>query len=275
MKFKILLVLSILSIWLIVPLETKADIIIPETEVNLRNMQITYQTNISNEVLYYSTILNINFNGKQQQLFRIDISVGDYIGSVFGGAKIYYYDTVGGSVQKTVKYTLNEWIELDTTYPYWRLQLVTVITPGESLQSTRTNFEQSVLPLSEAFTISEGLVISTSTFVQLYQQGYDAGELNGFEGAQSIYGILVNGTYQTAQQYSITSFNDGYAEGLTQGSTNALAIRNMIPGILGVTFAFFFQLASISFLGISALDLIGAVITIATSIFIIRIFLNR
>ena len=275
MKFKILLILSILSIWLIVPLETKADIIIPESEVNLRNMQITYQTKISNEVLYYSTILNINFNGIKQQLFRIDITEGDFIGSVFGGAKIYYYNSVGGSIQKTVKYSLNEWIELDTSYPYWRLQLVLGIAPGQSLQTTRTNFEQVVLPASESFTISEGLVVSTSTFVQLYQQGYDAGELNGFEGAESIYGILVNGTYQTAQQYAITAFNEGYAEGLTQASTNALAIRNMIPGILGITFAFFFQLASISFLGISALDLIAGVITIATAIFIMRIFLNR
>jgi hypothetical protein len=112
---------------------------------------------------------------------------------------------------------------------------------------------------------------ATDNLTNSYNQGYRVGYFDGVQYGTSAFGYLSDGVYLTASQWGVNQYNLG----LSQGPENTLAIRNMIPGILGVTFAFFFQLASISFLGISALDLIGALITIATSIFIIRIFLNR
>jgi hypothetical protein len=102
-------------------------------------------------------------------------------------------------------------------------------------------------------------------------QSYNEGFSNGRDIGRNEYAIEDDGEIYTASEWGVIQYNLG----LAQGPENTLAIRNMIPGILGITFAFFFQLASVSFLGISALDLIAGVITIATAIFIMRIFLNR
>jgi hypothetical protein len=143
-------------------------------------------------------------------------------------------------------------------------------------------FTDTTDPLYEDITILLYNVSSPSDYMyfRIYDnnyaefnrvQTYNEGFLNGRDIGRNEYAIESDGEIYTASEWGVIQYNLG----LAQGPENTLAIRNMIPGILGVTFAFFFQLASISFLGISALDLLGAVITIATSIFIIRIFLNR
>ena len=94
---------------------------------------------------------------------------------------------------------------------------------------------------------------------------------SGYAEAESTYGYLVNGVWITANDWG----NTRYAAGLSQGPQDALAIRNLIPGILGVMIAFFFQVASISVLGISVLDILALTLGITVTIFLLRVFLNR
>ena len=48
----------------------------------------------------------------------------------------------------------------------------------------------------------------------------------------------------------------------------------MIPGILGVMFAFFFQLASISVLGVTALDLIALLFGVGIVLLILKVLVK-
>jgi len=82
--------------------------------------------------------------------------------------------------------------------------------------------------------------------------GVQAGLIDGFEDGRDYYAYEDNGSYYTASYWG----NQRYQDGLAQGESNSLAITNMIPGILGVMIAFFLQLASISVLGVTILDVI-------------------
>lgn len=104
---------------------------------------------------------------------------------------------------------------------------------------------------------------SQDSVTQAFESGYSQG--------QSDYGYLVNGVWVNANDWG----NDRYNDGLAQGPQDALAIRNLIPGVLGVMIAFFFQIASISVLGISVLDIIALTLGITVTMFLLRVFLNR
>jgi hypothetical protein len=113
--------------------------------------------------------------------------------------------------------------------------------------------------------------IRDNDFTGAYDKGYNDGYDNGFNTAEQQYGYLSDGNFLDALTYG----NQRYNEGLSQGPQDALAIRNMIPGILGVMIAFFFQIASISVLGISVLDILALTLGITVTVFLIRVFLNR
>lgn len=104
-----------------------------------------------------------------------------------------------------------------------------------------------------------------------YEAGLNDGYNKGYEDSKEVYGYFNNDEWFTALDWGI----EQYQSGLSQGPQDALAIRNMIPGILGIFIAFFFQIASVTVLGISALDIIALIFGIAVTLFLIRVFLNR
>lgn len=98
------------------------------------------------------------------------------------------------------------------------------------------------------------LVIYNSLYdsVAAYEGAFGNGYGSGYEQGKEDYAYDDNGNYVDA----VTWGQQQYQSGLSQGESNSLAIQNMIPGILGVMIAFFLQLASISVLGVTILDLI-------------------
>lgn len=98
------------------------------------------------------------------------------------------------------------------------------------------------------------LVIYNSLYdsVVAYEGAYGNGYGSGYEQGKEDYAYDDNGNYVDAATWG----QQQYQNGLSQGESNSLAIQNMIPGILGVMIAFFLQLASISVLGVTILDLI-------------------
>jgi uncharacterized membrane protein YeaQ/YmgE (transglycosylase-associated protein family) len=64
----------------------------------------------------------------------------------------------------------------------------------------------------------------------------------------------------------------GYSDGLAQGPEDALAIQNMLPGILGAVFAFVFQVFSVNVLGISVMSIIVVLAGAAAAIMVFKLF---
>jgi hypothetical protein len=273
MKVKVLLILSILGLWFI-PIDLYAD-----TSTTLDNLTITYSSSSSVDLFH-------RFDKTDNLKWKLQVS--PYNTTNF---KDYYLESTGpwdydvtidiNSFNIGLQYaiilvqdieynvTLNdlliEWYDtgdLDISWTSWDNLNDYLISFTYDPQDIPSDLYISIL--------NQNLAVEQDV-TNAFNSGYSNGATDGYNEAIEDYGYLYNGSYISASQWGTLQ----YQEGLDQGPENTLAIRNMIPGILGVTFAFFFQLASISFLGISALDLIGAMITIATSIFIIRIFLNR
>jgi hypothetical protein len=161
-----------------------SDLIIPEADVNIRTMNYSYSTNIQDEILYLSTILPTVFNGKDQVVFAqyTQGNLGNYIDSVFGGAKVRYRNSTGGSILKSEKLTLGTYHTLDTSYAYFEVQLVFALV--ESLSQERAYIEGSILPSTNtyAISVSEGIAININNVLDLYNNAFSAGELSGYQG---------------------------------------------------------------------------------------------
>jgi hypothetical protein len=270
MKIKILLLLSIISIW-ILPIDLFA----------MTPVDGNYQQ-LNNVTLNYSGSFTSTWQDQKNAGFIFFTNGWGYLD--YDGA-----GSLGNGLMPTGTYTLNS-----TNSRYSILQIGNIelniyeysyvldLTKSGSIyyfEFLNTTTDPYLTESIIAITEYSGTTFD-NMFFRIYDNNYDEfnrvetyneGFSNGRDIGRNEYAIESDGEIYTASEWGVIQYNLG----LAQGPENTLAIRNMIPGILGVTFAFFFQLASVSFLGISALDLLGAVITIATSIFIIRIFLNR
>ena len=102
--------------------------------------------------------------------------------------------------------------------------------------------------------------------VVAYEGAYGNGFGSGYEQGKEDFAYDDNGNYIDATTWG----NTQYQNGLSQGSADTLSLQNMIPGILGVIFAFFFQLASISVLGVTALDLIAALFGLGVVLVVLK-----
>jgi hypothetical protein len=269
MKVKILLVLSILSIW-ILPIDLFAMTPVDGNYIQLNNVQFSFTGSGSNSNTWNDQ-LNAGF-----LFFTNGWGYLDYDGA----------GTLGNGLMPQGIYTIYSTNPRYSILQIGQIELnileYTYIIDFNKGSVYSFDFSGSTDPLFDTAIIELYDISSPSDYMyfRIYDNAYDEinrveiyneAFLNGREIGRNEYAIEDDGQIYTASEWGVIQYNLG----LAQGPENTLAIRNMIPGILGVTFAFFFQLASISFLGISALDLIGALITIATSIFIIRIFLNR
>jgi hypothetical protein len=274
MKIKVLLILSLLSIWLL-PIQLFATQQVSGNYEILSDVNLTY--NSGGNQTTWNTYRNSGF------LFFTDgwgvLNWGDIdslgLGLIPNGNYTFHSTNSRYSLLQIGS------LELDI-YQFSYSFDFTKTNQDIEIEFTTTNdpkFIQTIYTIEsvdDEYLYYMYIRILDNTYAidnvtNSFNQGFREGYFDGVEYGTSYFGYLSDGVYLTATQWGVNQYNLG----LAQGPENTLAIRNMIPGILGVTFAFFFQLASVSFLGISALDLLGAVITIATSIFIIRIFLNR
>lgn len=122
-----------------------------------------------------------------------------------------------------------------------------------------------------------------------YNQGYEDGKAAGIlEGEEIGY----EDGYKDALDYAVnqiwnkgfTGFMDynltdqtsfSYRLGRQSVPKEEMAITDFIPGLVGVFFGFFFQLASISVLGISLLDILALIFSFGILIIIIKIFVTK
>ena len=118
-----------------------------------------------------------------------------------------------------------------------------------------------------------------------YNDGYDDGQLYGYDDGlndgydEAIEYIVEHGVYSFQEAYNTnTSYNENvgswdYYRGYNDKDpeADALAIRNLLPGVLGAIWAFFFTIAQFSVLGVSLLDVLVLVLVVGGAIMVIRI----
>lgn len=79
---------------------------------------------------------------------------------------------------------------------------------------------------------------------------------------------------------SAIQYDLGYAQGFSRGLANATgtgvnAVTAFIPQMLGVTFAFFFQILSFQVFGVSALTILGTLLALSIGILTFKLFFGR
>jgi hypothetical protein len=267
MKIKILLVLSLISIWML-PIDLFAMTPVDGNYIQLSNVNLSYSGSGSST---WQSQLNSGFLFFTNGWGYLDYDGAGSLGNGLMPSGSYEFSSTNPrySILQIGQIELNIY---EYTYNILFDKTSTVLT--FQFETLDPLYDNLIIELIDSSSPSD------SMYFRIYDNAYDDGQSTesynigysqGYNRATNEFAIESDGQIYTALEWGVIQYNLG----LAQGPENTLAIRNMIPGILGVTFAFFFQLASVSFLGISALDLLGAVITIATSIFIIRIFLNR
>ena len=150
---------------------------VPEADVNIRSYTFTYQTTTQDEMLYYSGYTSTTYSSKKQVIQYIGALYGDYTDNIYGGAKVHYYNQTSGSPLSSVAIDLNEYHEIDSSYNYYRVQLVYALVT--SISQDRTFYENTQAQNTYT-TISEGVAISYATLLYIYQQGYNDGETAGY-----------------------------------------------------------------------------------------------
>jgi len=117
-----------------------------------------------------------------------------------------------------------------------------------------------------------------------YEDGYWDGRSDGIDIGSSLYFTDVYDGYSPdgvlrPDGVDDGAFDSGYIEGHTQGiidsGDNVAELLDFVPAVLGIIIAFFFQLSSISALGISALDILGTLFAISLVLFAFKVFLSK
>ena len=176
---------------------------------------------------------------------------GDYVFHSY--TKDYRYLYFGNVLMDIYSYTYS--FELAKSTNYWLLYM-------DTSQTTDPNF-QSDLDIPINFLDAPLKILDSRDNSQaIFTQGYESGKQD--------YGYLYNGVYQNANTWG----QQQYQNGLSQGSEDTLALQNMIPGVLGVMIAFFFQLASISVLGVTILDVIALIFGIGVLLFVFKVLVK-
>ena len=92
----------------------------------------------------------------------------------------------------------------------------------------------------------------------------------GWTGAVEVYAYDDGVEWRTAESWGIQE----HARGLSDGSDFVIGLTGFVPRILAVVFMFFFQVASVSVLGVSALDIVALLFTLAVALIVIRFFVK-
>jgi hypothetical protein len=177
----------------------------------------------------------------------------------FGTSSAFTTTVSGGSITDVPMM-----VSVPDGYNYVRVYTALFVPSGQSASDTWNGFyiSNSV----ELYGFTAGIIVDNYVINELfdgyYNQGYDKGYEEGYDYFDQ---------FESDDIYD-DGYSDGYSDGIAQGMDDILAIRNMIPGILGVIFAFFFTLSTINVLGISILNIIVAMASIAIGLAIFKLF---
>ena len=188
------------------------------------------------------------YPGSQQLSDQGTMPEGDYDFSSVN--EDYQYLMIGNVLLNIYEYDYVFELEYDSTE--WRILPNTTSTTDPGWTSS------IAIPIGVLDNSDIRLLDGSQDVSEAYTSGYLQG--------RDDYAYVDGDTYYTATQWGTQQYN----EALSQGEANALAIQNMIPGLLGVIFAFFFQLASISVLGVTALDLIAALFGLGVVLVVLK-----
>lgn len=146
---------------------------------------------------------------------------------------------------------------------------------------------------------NDGIIAADS---ESYHYGYIQGEIAGIASVDAVVDIDLDGYDDDSyEQGELDAWDSAYYQGYTDVFSNGfafvgldpelshdwsnyyashasdytLAITSFIPGILGSIFVFFFQMASIEFLGISALEVIAMFAVVAVAILVFKLFFSK
>jgi hypothetical protein len=266
LKLGLILGLMVIMMFLITMIPTQAAI--TSYNVALSGVEINYSGSYGNEAFFQRTNYGyddgyIYFGFPTYQSLELvsanDANLIDGIWTISSTNINYRYMYIGYYELDIYTYKYQFAVDRDGT---GNIDIVFVYGTGGT---TDQRFDNDIYITASQASLFTWMLKDDSqdSVTQAFQSGYEEG--------QSDYGYLVNGVWVTANDWG----NDRYQDGLAQGPQDALAIRNMIPGILGVMIAFFFQIASISVLGISILDILALTLGITVTIFLLRVFLNR
>lgn len=111
---------------------------------------------------------------------------------------------------------------------------------------------------------------SNYNLVQSYEEGLEDGYNDGLTDGRNEFGYRDEDTLYSATLWGYME----YQRGLSQGQSDTLALQNMIPGVLGTMIAFFFQMASISVLGVSVLDILVLFFGIGIVLLVFKTFVK-
>ena len=111
---------------------------------------------------------------------------------------------------------------------------------------------------------------TTYDLLKDYEDGVEDGYANGLADGREDFGYRDGDSLYNANLWGALE----YQRGLSQGQSDTLALQNMIPGVLGTMIAFFFQMASISVLGVSVLDILVLFFGIGVVLLVFKTFVK-
>ena len=288
-KIKILLVVLvlILTLTLIPSLKIKA--------YSMTSLDDSYSnvSEITPGSLYYGSLTQKVIINSNDLYINSNISIGhirDYNGSA--RSRIVFYDSTSPDTLKGEVY-LGDILGANDNQVLSGAALIDIsqlsfYTPGDTYTISYAIFFTSISLAVAQTSIIDGFdmyiyvpsifdvydqAIKDSYYYYGYDEGYEDAYDDGFEDGRNAYGY-----YDSITQQWISAVNYGseqYNLGENQASSNAIALKGFIPAILGTVFAFFFQVASIGVLGISILDIIGALFGIVILLFVIKMLLGK
>jgi len=164
----------------------------------------------------------------------------------------FRYMMLGNILMDLYTYTYVFELEYDTNN--W------IIYPSNS--TTDPSWSSDFIIENQFLDVALKILDSRDNSQAIFTQGYNSG--------RDDWGIIDNGVQKDAATYG----QQQYQAGLSQGAGDTLSLQNMIPGVLGVFIAFFFQVMSISVLGVSILDIIALMFGVAVVLLLFKTFVK-
>lgn len=126
-----------------------------------------------------------------------------------------------------------------------------------------------VIDIIYANATQQEIDLEISILERLYQEGITAAQRTRTELSQQQIDNVVNLAVSNAYQ-------DGFTAGLNNATgTSVNAVTAFIPQMLGVTFGFFFQVLSFQVFGVSALTILGTLLSLSIGILTFKLFFGR
>jgi len=233
----------------------------------LTGQPFTYST----DDVTYSYLYSESFHQTTSGLAVYDYDTGSMGDGVFPDGYYRLGTTYIGSSENARYHYIGN-LEFDTRLYYYQFELVRT---SNGLSLLWHDIETNDPKYQDSSGNSVDVVLTginlDNWYVVMYNGLYESGFFDsGYNQGREDFGYDDNGNYLDA----ITYGQQQYQAGVSQGAGDTLSLQNMIPGVLGVFIAFFFQVMSISVLGVSILDLIVLMFGVAVVLLLFKTFIK-